>query len=55
MTMTLNQQRWTQIRAGESQRSQPVFFYDGEFRTWEGTLRRAQVNQGIAAYLARSR
>ncbi len=29
--------------------SQPIFFFDGEFRTWGQVERRAQLNRAIAA------
>lgn len=47
--------RWTQITSMSDQRqvSQPVFFYDGDFRTWEQVERRALLNRAIAAQLAR--
>ena len=32
---------------------QPVFFYDGDFRTWPQMERRVQLNTAIAAYVAR--
>jgi hypothetical protein len=32
---------------------QPVFFYDGDFRTLPQVERRVQLNTAIAAYLAR--
>ena len=32
---------------------QPVYFFDGDFRTWGQVVQRAQVNIGIAAYLAK--
>ena len=35
--------------------SQPVFFFDGEFRTWAQVQQRAQVIKGMAAYMARYR
>ena len=31
----------------------PVFFYDGDFRTWPQLERRVQLNTAIAAYIAR--
>jgi hypothetical protein len=34
---------------------QPVFFFDGDFRTWDQVARRAQINMAFAAYLARTR
>lgn len=47
--------RWTQITSMTDQRqaSQPVFFYDGDFRTWEQVERRVLLNRAIAAQLAR--
>ena len=32
---------------------QPVFFYDGDFRTWPQVERRARLNAAIAAYVTR--
>lgn len=33
---------------------QPVFFFDGEFRTWGQVERRAQLNRAIAAHISSS-
>ena len=35
----------------QRQRSQPVFFFDGEFRTMQQLEHRAQLNRAIAAYI----
>ena len=29
----------------------PIFFYDGDFRTWKQVERRAQLNKAIATYV----
>ncbi len=31
---------------------QPVFFFDGEFRTWGQVEQRAQLNRALAAHIA---
>jgi len=31
--------------------SQPIFFFDGDFRTWGEVSQRAQINMAMAAYL----
>ena len=31
----------------------PMFFYDGDFRTWPQLERRARLNTAIAAYVTR--
>ena len=30
-----------------------LFFFDGDFRTWERVVRRAELNKAVAAHLAR--
>ena len=35
--------------------SEPVFFFDGDFRTWGQVERRAQLNKAIAAQLSQQR
>jgi hypothetical protein len=37
---------------GKETASQPVFFFDGAFRTWPQVEQRALINQAIAAYVA---
>ena len=32
--------------------SEPVFFFDGDFRTWAQVEKRAQLNRAIAAHIA---
>ena len=32
---------------------QPVFFYDGDFRTWPQLERQVRLNTAIAAYVSR--
>ena len=29
---------------------QPIFFFDGDFRTWDQVIRRAEINKAIAAF-----
>ena len=38
----------------ESRASQPVFFFDGDFRTWGQVQQRAQLNMALAAQLGKS-
>ena len=33
--------------------SEPVFFFDGDFRTWAQLERRAKLNRAIAAHIAK--
>ncbi len=40
--------------ASPSPGDQPVFFFDGEFRTWGQVERRAQLNRAIAAHISSS-
>ena len=39
--------------AVQTQGSQPVFFFDGEFRTRQQLEQRAQLNRAIAAHIFR--
>ncbi len=32
---------------------QPIFFFDGDFRTWDQVQRRAQLNRAIIAHISR--
>ena len=34
--------------------NQPIFFFDGEFRTWGQVEQRAQLNRAIAAHISSS-
>ncbi len=34
--------------------NQPIFFFDGEFRTWGRVEQRAQLNRAIAAHISSS-
>ena len=34
--------------------NQPIFFFDGEFRTWGQVEQRAQLNRVIAAHISSS-
>ena len=40
-------------RSARTPGQQPVFFYDGDFRTWPQLERRILLNTAIAAYVAR--
>ena len=39
---------------GGKQGSAPVFFFDGDFRTWNQVEQRAQLNRAIATLIARN-
>ncbi len=39
-------------RGDDSLANQPVFFFDGDFRTWGQVEQRAQLNRAFAAHLA---
>ena len=34
--------------------NQPIFFFDGDFRTWGQVEQRAQLNRAIAAHVSSS-
>ncbi len=38
-------------RGNDSLAHQPVFFFDGDFRTWAQAEQRAQLNRAIAHHL----
>ncbi len=40
--------------AAPNQGDQPVFFFDGEFRTWGQVEQRAQLKRAIAAHISSS-
>ena len=45
--------RWTQgIATRDQQQSPPVFFFDGNFRTWDQVERRVLLNRAFAALAA---
>lgn len=44
--------RPTQPTMGHPGRVQPIFFYDGEFRTWGQVEQRARLNTAIRKYLS---
>ena len=47
--------RWTQgISARDQQQSRPVFFFDGNFRTWDQVERMVLLNTAFAAMVAGS-
>ena len=37
--------------APTQEESKPIFFFDGDFRTWGEVSQRAEINMAIAAYL----
>tara|TARA_B100000315_G_scaffold81739_1_gene74918 strand:+ start:97 stop:297 length:201 start_codon:yes stop_codon:yes gene_type:complete len=39
-------------RALRERERQPMFFFDGDFRTWEQVVQRARLNAVVAAGLA---
>ena len=47
--------RWTKgiSTRDQQQQSQPVFFFDGNFRTWEQVERRVLLNRAFAALAAK--
>ena len=47
--------RWTQRAStrDQQQQSPPVFFFDGNFRTWEQVERRVLINRAFVALAAR--
>ena len=51
--------RWSESaregRASQTDASQPIFFFDGDFRTWGQVEQRARVNQAIVVELSRYR
>ena len=51
--------RWAEtVRQGRGSApnaaNQPIFFFDGEFRTWGQVEQRAQLNRAIAAQISSS-
>ena len=51
--------RWAErVRQGRgptpNAANQPMFFFDGEFRTWGQVEQRAQLNRAIAAHISSS-
>jgi hypothetical protein len=52
--MTLQSQRAEgMVERRTNPGSEPLFYFDGDFRTWDQVQRRAQLNRAIAAHLAR--
>jgi len=48
--------RWTErVRQGRAvppnPANQPIFFFDGEFRTWGQVEQRARLNRAIASHI----
>ncbi len=35
--------------------AEPIFFFDGDFRSWAQAEQRARLNSAIASYIARRR
>lgn len=50
MKETANQGQAQQARAESF--AEPVFFFDGDFRTWGQVVQRARLNQALISYAA---
>ncbi|MCI0437906.1 MAG: hypothetical protein L0177_02105 [Chloroflexi bacterium] len=51
----MKHQHYAQSWAGQRivPSSEPIFFFDGDFRTWGQVEQRARLNSAIASYIAR--